>query len=76
MDNVVDFPTPREQAGVSMLEDLDMLLDSLMGAMVGLKNSENVAEEDRTGEVEMIMDLFVKYINVRAERYPGEEIEE
>ena len=38
MDNVVDFPTPREQAGVSMKEDMDHLVDGLMGAMLALKH--------------------------------------
>ena len=73
MNNVTNFPTPRERAGVSMLEDMDNLLDCLMGAMVGLKHSENVAEEDREAEMQPLMDLFVKYVTLRGERYPSEE---
>ena len=73
MNNIVDFPTPREQAGVTMLEDMDMLLDCLMGAMVGIKNSENVSEEDREADMQPIMDLFLKYVTLRGERYPSEE---
>ena len=74
MSNVTDFPTPRERAGVSMLEDMDNLLDCLMGAMLGLKHSENVAEEDRTADVEVMTELLIKYFNVRGERYPSEEV--
>lgn len=70
MKNVVDFPTPREQAGVSMLEDMDYLLDCLMGAAVALKNSENVAEEDREDEMQVLIEMMVKYFEVRAQRYP------
>ena len=73
MSNVTDFPTPRERAGVTMLEDIDMLLDCLMGAMVGIKNSENVSEEDREADMQPIMDLFLKYVTLRGERYPSEE---
>ena len=73
MSEVVEFPTPRERAGVSMLEDMDMLLDSLMGAMIALKNSENVAEEDRSADMEVVTDLFIKYVTLRGERYPSEE---
>jgi len=72
-DNVVNFPTPREQAGVSMLEDMDMLLDALMAAAVALKHSENVVEEDREEDVQSLIDLFVKYVGLRGERYPSEE---
>ena len=73
MNNVVDFPTPRERAGVSMLEDMDMLLDALVGAVVALNHSENVAEEDRAADVELMTELVVKYFTVRGERYPSEE---
>lgn len=73
MNNIVEFPTPREQAGVTMLEDMDMLLDCLMGAMVGLKNSENVSEEDREEEMAILTELFIKYVTLRGERYPSEE---
>lgn len=76
MSKVVDFPTPRERAGVSMREDMDMLLDCLMGAMVGIKNSENVSEEDREADMKPIMDLFLKYIELSGERYPIEDLEE
>ena len=72
MCEVIDFPTPRERAGVSMREDMDMLLDCLMGAMVGIKNSENVSEEDREADMKPIMDLFIKYIELSGERYPLE----
>ena len=76
MSEVIDFPTPRERAGVSMREDMDMLLDCLMGAMVGIKNSENVSEEDREADMKPIMDLFLKYIELSAEKYPIEDLEE
>ena len=71
--NIVNFPTPREQAGVSMLEDMDNLLDCLMGAMVGLKHSENVSEEDREVDMEIMTEMFIKYVTLRGERYPSEE---
>ena len=73
MTNVVNFPTARERAGVTMLEDMDMLLDALVDATVALKNSENVAEEDRDADVEIMTDLLVKYFGIRGERYPEEE---
>ncbi len=73
MSNIVDFPSPRERAGVSMLEDMDMLLDALMVAATALRNSENIAEEDREAEVGTLIDLCVKYFEVRADRYPIEE---
>lgn len=76
MSNVTNFPTPRERAGVSMLEDMDMLLDALMGAAVAVKNSENVAEEDRDADLEVLTDMFVKYVTLRGERYPSDEEEE
>ena len=76
MDNVVDFPTPREQAGVSMKEDMDNLLDGLMGAMLALKNSENVAESEREADMEVLMPLVLKYFRVSGERYPVEDSEE
>ncbi len=73
MSEVIEFPTPRERAGVSMNEDMQNLLDCLLGAMIGLKHSENVAEEDREADIEVMMPLVVKYLNVSAERYPTEE---
>ena len=76
MSEVIEFPTPRERAGVSMREDMDMLLDCLMGAMVGLKNSENVSEEDREADMKPIMDLFLKYIELSGERYPIEDLDD
>jgi hypothetical protein len=76
MSEVVNFPTPRERAGVSMREDMDNLLDCLMGAMIGLKHSENVAEEDREADMQPIMELFLKYIELSGERYPIEDLEE
>ena len=72
MENVVSFPTPRERAGVSMREDMDNLLDCLMGAMIGLKHSENVAEEDREADMEVLMPLVLKYFEIAGERYPVE----
>ena len=72
MSNVTEFPTPRERAGVSMKEDMDNLLDCLMGAMIGLKHSENVAEEDREADMEVLMPLILKYFEVSGERYPVE----
>ena len=76
MDNVIDFPTPREQAGVSMAEDMDNLLDGLMGAMLALKNSENVADSEREADMEVLMPLVLKYFRVSGERYPQEDSEE
>ena len=76
MSNVTDFPTPRERAGVSMKEDMDNLVDCLMGAMIGLKHSENVAEEDREADMEVLMPLVLKYLQVAGERYPVEDLEE
>jgi len=75
MNNVVNFPTPREQAGVSMREDMDYLLDGLMAAMVAIKNSENISEDDREVEMKMVMDLFIKYIEISGERYPIEDLD-
>ena len=75
MSNVTEFPTPRERAGVSMKEDMDNLVDCLMGAMIGLKHSENVAEEDREADIEVLLPLVVKYLNVAGERYPVEQEE-
>lgn len=76
MDNVVDFPTPREQAGVSMKEDMDHLVDGLMGAMLALKNSENVAESERDADMEVMMPLVLKYLKLAGERYPTDDSEE
>ena len=75
MSNVTEFPTPRERAGVSLKEDMDNLVDCLMGAMIGLKHSENVAEEDREADMEVLMPLVLKYLRVSGERYPVEEEE-
>ena len=75
MSNVTEFPTPRERAGVSMKEDMDNLLDCLMGAMLGLKHSENVAEDERAADMEVLMPLVLKYFQVSGERYPVEEEE-
>jgi hypothetical protein len=76
MDNVVEFPTPRERAGVSMLEDMDMLLDALVGAALALQHSENVAEDDREGDVAVMTELLVKYFGVRGERFPEDSEED
>ena len=73
MTNVTDFPTPRERAGVSMKEDMDNLLDCLMGAMIGIKHSENIAEEDREADMEVLIPLVLKYFQLSGERYPMEE---
>ena len=75
MSNVTEFPTPRERAGVSMKEDMDYLVDCLMNAMLGLKNSENIAEEDREADMEVLMPLVLKYLRVAGERYPAEDSE-
>lgn len=72
-DNIVGFPTPRERAGVSMAQDMDDLLSCLMGALVGLKHSENVEESEREEDMEIMMGLVVKYFNIAGERYPVEE---
>ena len=74
-DNIVSFPTPRERCGVSMKEDMDNLLDCLMGALVGLKHSENVEESEREEDMEIMIGLVVKYFNVAGERDPVEEEE-
>jgi hypothetical protein len=76
MSNVTEFPTPRERAGVSMKEDMDNLVDCLMGAMLGLKHSENIAEEDREADMGVLMPLVLKYLQVAGERYPVEDLEE
>jgi uncharacterized protein Smg (DUF494 family) len=60
---------------VSMREDMDMLLDALMGSMIALKNSENVSEEDREADMQPIMELFLKYIELSGQRYPIEDLE-
>ena len=75
MDNVVDFPTPRERAGVSMAEDMDNLLDGLMGAMLALKHSENVADSEREADIEVLMPLVLKYFALSGERYSEPESE-
>ena len=75
MCDVIDFPTPRERAGVSMKEDMGNLLDCLLGAMMGLKHSENVSEDDREADMEVLMPLVLKYLKVSGERYPAEEEE-
>jgi len=76
MENVVDFPTPRERAGVSMLEDMDMLLDALMGGALALKHSENVAADERDEDMQVLIDLFVKYVTLRGERFPEDPEED
>ena len=75
MDNVVDFPTPRERAGVSMADDMDNLLDGLMGAMLALKHSENVADSEREADMEVLMPLVLKYFTLAGERYSEPESE-
>ena len=76
MCDVIDFPTPRERAGVSMKEDMGNLLDCLLGAMMGLTHSENVSEDDREADMEVLMPLVLKYFQVSGDRYPVEEEEE
>ena len=76
MNEVIDFPTPRERAGVSMAEDMDNLLDGLMGAMLALKHSENVAESDREADMDVLMPLVLKYFALSGERYPLDDEEE
>ena len=76
MSNVTEFPTPRERAGVSMKEDMDYLVDCLMNAMLGLKNSENIAEEDREADMEVLMPLVLKYFEISGERYPIEDLDD
>ena len=76
MSEVIEFPTPRERAGVSMREDMDMLLDALMGSAIALKNSENVADEERDADMQVIIDLFVKYIELSSQRYPIEDLDD
>jgi len=76
MSNVTNFPTPRERAGVSMEEDMQYLLDCLMGALVGLKHSENVSDEDRETDMEVLMPLVVKYFQISGDRYHVEEEEQ
>ena len=73
MSNVTDFPTPRERAGVTMLEDMDMLLDALVDAAMALKHSENVSEEDRETDLELMTDMMVKYFRILGDLYPEEE---
>lgn len=70
VDNVIQFPTPREQAGVSMVEDMNGLLDSIMGAMVAVVHSDNIVEADRDEELEVLSNIFVKYFDIAAEKYP------
>ena len=72
MDNVIQFPTPREQAGVSMVEDMNGLLDGLLGAMIAVTHSENVVEADRDQELEVLSNIFVKYFDIASEKYPEE----
>ena len=76
MTNIVEFPTPRERAGVSMKEDMDYLLDCLMGAFAAIKHSENIADEERDADADVLMPLLLKYFQVAGERYPVEEEEE
>lgn len=70
MDNVIQFPTPRTQAGVSMVEDMNDLLDGLMNGLMALHHSENVIESERDADIEVLTNVFVKYFNVAMERYP------
>ena len=73
MCEVIDFPTPRERAGISMEEDMNLLIDGLMGAVTALKHSENVAESDREDDIEVLMPLLLKYLTIYGERYVTEE---
>lgn len=73
MCEVIDFPTPRERAGISMEEDMNLLIDGLMGAVTALKHSENVAESDREDDIEVLMPLVLKYLTIYGERYVTEE---
>ncbi len=73
MSNVTDFPTPRERAGVTMMEDMDLLLDALVDAAMALRHSENVAEEDREADLEVMAEMVVKYFRIRGERYPEDD---
>ena len=75
MSEVIQFPTPRERAGVSMREDMDYLLDGLMGAAIALKNSENVADDEREDDMQVIIELFVKYLEISSQRYPIEDLD-
>lgn len=72
MDNVIQFPTPREQAGVSMVEDMNGLLDGLMNAIISLHHSENVVEDDRDADIEAVTNIFLKYFDVAMKKYPEE----
>lgn len=63
MDNVIDFPTPRERVDIST-EDMDTLLDSLMGAILALKHSESISEEDREEDLNILLPLAVKYFKL------------
>ena len=72
MDNVIQFPTPREQAGVSMVEDMNGLLDGLLGAMIAVTHSENITENDRDADLEVLSNIFVKYFDIAAEKYPDD----
>ena len=76
MSEVIQFPTARERAGVSMREDMDYLLDGLMGAAIALKNSENVADDERDDDMQVIIELFVKYLELSAQRYPIEDLDD
>ena len=73
MSNVTSFPTPRERAGVTMMEDMDLLLDALVDAALALRHSENVPEEDREGDLEVMAEMVVKYFRIRGERYPEDD---
>ena len=72
MDNVIQFPTPRTQADVSMVEDMNSLLDGLMTALMALHYSENVADADRDADIEAVSNIFVKYFDIASEKYPEE----
>ena len=71
-DNVIQFPTPREKAGVSMVEDMNGLLDGIMGAMVAVVHSENIVESDRDEELEVLSNIFVKYFDIAVDKYPDD----
>jgi hypothetical protein len=55
---------------------MDNLLDGLVGAMMALKHSENIAESEREADMEVLMPLVLKYFRVSGERYPQEDSEE
>ena len=64
-NKVYDFPTARERAGISIQEDLDMLLDSLFYAALAVKHSENVLDKERESELATLTSMFTKYLRLR-----------